>query len=122
VIRLFGGAISSLIDKKGFHICYTCIFYVNMSLAGNVLSHLTVTNLLLGLIAYVALKFGWQIVYYRFFHPLAKFPGPFWASVTRLWIAKHNLQETEVPTVYALAQEYGQSCLGFGYYNHVAYR
>ncbi|CAG7963525.1 unnamed protein product [Penicillium olsonii] len=78
-----------------------------MGLIGNVLSLLTVTNLFLGLFAYVALTFGWQIVYYRFFHPLAKFPGPFWASVTRLWIAKHSLQETEVPTVYALAKEYG---------------
>ena len=92
-----------------------CFIYVQsvslnaMGLAGNVLSLLTVTNLFLGLVAYVALKFGWQIVYYRFFHPLAKFPGPFWASVTRLWIAKHNLQETEVPTVYALAKEYGRS-------------
>lgn len=81
-----------------------------MGLAGNVLSLLTVANLSLALFAYVALTFGWQIVYYRFFHPLAKFPGPFWASVTRLWIAKHSLQQTEVPTVYALAKEYGQSC------------
>jgi hypothetical protein len=86
-----------------------------MGLAGNILSLLTVTNFFLGLIAYVALKFGWQVVYYRFFHPLAKFPGPFWASVTRLWIAKHNLQETEVPTVYALAKEYGQSRVPFYY-------
>jgi hypothetical protein len=78
-----------------------------MGLAENVLSLVTVTNVILGLVAYVALKFGWQVIYYRFFSPLAKFPGPFWGSVTRLWIAWHNLQETEVPTVYALAQKYG---------------
>ncbi|KAJ5409605.1 uncharacterized protein N7487_003964 [Penicillium crustosum] len=78
-----------------------------MGLAENVLSLVTVTNVILGLVAYVALKFSWQIIYYRFFSPLAKFPGPFWGSVTRLWIAWHNLQETEVPTVYALAQKYG---------------
>lgn len=82
-----------------------------MGLAGNVLSLMTVTNILLGLIAYITLKFSWQIIHYRFFHPLAKFPGPFWASVTRLWIAKHNLLETEVPTTYALVKEYGQSCM-----------
>lgn len=82
-----------------------------MGLAGNILSLMTLTNILLGLIAYITLKFSWQIVHYRIFHPLAKSPGPFWASVTRLWIAKHNLLETEVPTVYALVKEYGQSCM-----------
>lgn len=78
-----------------------------MGLAEYILSLVTVTNVVLGLIAYVALKFGYQIIYYRFFHPLSKFPGPFWGSVTRLWIAWHNLQETEVPTVYELTKEHG---------------
>lgn len=27
-----------------------------------------------------------SIVYARIFHPLAKFPGPFWASVSRGWL------------------------------------
>ncbi|KAJ5613814.1 Cytochrome P450 E-class group I [Penicillium herquei] len=26
------------------------------------------------------------IIYTRFFHPLARFPGPFWASVSRAWV------------------------------------
>jgi hypothetical protein len=78
-----------------------------MGLAGTILSLLTVSNFILGLIVYVVFKFGYQIVYYRFFHPLSKFPGPFWGSVTRLWIAWHNLQETEVPTVYQLTKEHG---------------
>lgn len=72
------------------------------------LSQLTLGNVCLGLGAYVALQFLYQIVYYRFFHPLSVFPGPFWASVTRLWIAWHNLRETEVPTVRALAKQYGK--------------
>ena len=80
-----------------------------MGLAENVLSLVTVTNVILSLVAYVTLKFAWQAIYYRFFSPLANFPGPFWGSVTRLWIAWHNLQETEVPTVYALAKKYGWS-------------
>lgn len=25
------------------------------------------------------------IVHYRFLHPLSKYPGPFWASITNLW-------------------------------------
>ncbi|KAI1081594.1 flavonoid 3',5'-hydroxylase [Whalleya microplaca] len=40
--------------------------------------------------AYVLFKIFQQIVYYRIYHPLAKFPGPFWGSVTRLWITYHN--------------------------------
>ncbi|KAI9370285.1 cytochrome P450 [Aspergillus egyptiacus] len=31
------------------------------------------------------------IVYARTFHPLAKFPGPFWASITRIWTVLHVL-------------------------------
>lgn len=72
-----------------------------------VLSLVTVTNIILAIFAYVGLKFLYQIVYYRFFHPLSVFPGPFWGSVTRLWIAWHNLKETELPTVYALTKKYG---------------
>lgn len=78
-----------------------------MDLAGNALSFVTVTNVFIALIAYGVLKSSYQIIYYRFFHPLAAFPGPFWASVTRLWIAKQNLQETEYLTVYDLAKKYG---------------
>ncbi|KAJ6439271.1 hypothetical protein O9K51_07156 [Purpureocillium lavendulum] len=40
----------------------------------------------------------YQIVHYHFFHPLVKFPGPFWAGVTRLWLAYHNLAEDELET------------------------
>ncbi|KAF9891592.1 hypothetical protein FE257_003603 [Aspergillus nanangensis] len=79
-----------------------------MGLVGEgLLSKFTVTNAVLALVAYVAIKFLYQIVYYRFFHPLAAFPGPFWGSVTRLWIAWHNMNETELPTVYALTKKYG---------------
>ncbi|RDW74279.1 cytochrome P450 [Aspergillus mulundensis] len=78
-----------------------------MGLGEQVLSQLTLANVVLGCVAYVALKFIYQIVYYRFFHPLSVFPGPFWGSVTRLWIAWHNLNETELPTVYDLTKKYG---------------
>ncbi|KAI2790843.1 hypothetical protein POX_c03694 [Penicillium oxalicum] len=78
-----------------------------MGLAAQIVSLLTVTNALLSLVAYFVLKLGYQIIYYRFFHPLAAFPGPFWASVTRLWIAKQNLQETEYLTAYDLSKKYG---------------
>jgi hypothetical protein len=44
---------------------------------------LTLLNAIIALVAFVV----YQIVYCRYFHPLAKFPGPFWASITRLWLA-----------------------------------
>jgi hypothetical protein len=79
-----------------------------MGLREQLVSQLTVTNVILSFAAYVALKFLYQIIYYRFFHPLSVFPGPFWGSVTRLWIAWHNMNETELPTVYALTKKYGK--------------
>lgn len=81
-----------------------------MGLAEHALSLVTVTNVVFSIIAYVVLKFVYQIVHYRFLHPLSAFPGPFWASVTRLWIAKQNLQETEYLTVYGLSKKYGTPC------------
>ena len=30
------------------------------------------------------------ILYQRYFHPLAFIPGPFWASLSRLWMTKHS--------------------------------
>jgi hypothetical protein len=51
------------------------------------LSFLSFRNILLALLGYFVARVVYQIVYYRYFHPLSKFPGPFWASVTRLWIA-----------------------------------
>jgi hypothetical protein len=79
-----------------------------MGFAENALSLVTVAYVFLGLLAYVILKAVFQIVHYRFFHPLKEFPGPFWASVTRLWIAKQNLQETEYLTAHELTKKYGK--------------
>ena len=60
-------------------------------------SILTIRNIVLSILLYVALQCSYQVVYYRFFHPLAKFPGPFWAGVTRLWIAYPDLTGQERP-------------------------
>ncbi|EYE92329.1 cytochrome P450 [Aspergillus ruber CBS 135680] len=78
-----------------------------MSFGQAVLSQITVAKVILGLLAYAVLRVVYQVVYYRFFHSLSAFPGPFWGSVTRFWIAWHNLKETEVPTVHALTKKYG---------------
>ncbi|KAH7031394.1 flavonoid 3',5'-hydroxylase [Microdochium trichocladiopsis] len=68
---------------------------------------LSITNLFGLGFAYVAFKAISQIVYYRFFHPLAQFPGPFWGSVTRLWLTYHNVKADECETVQALHKKHG---------------
>jgi len=70
---------------------------------------------LLGLLHVVG-SFVYQIIYYRFFHPLSKYPGPFWGSVTRLWITYHNVKGDEPETFQALHRKYGMSA----YSHHVS--
>lgn len=66
------------------------------------------SKLILAAIAYITFKVLYQIVYYRFLHPLAKFPGNFWGSVTRLWITYHNVKEDECQTFRELHKEHGK--------------
>ena len=58
-------------------------------------------------VGYVLYSVLYQIVYYRFFHPLAAFPGPFWASVTRLWITYVNIRGQEADKCHELHKKYG---------------
>lgn len=71
------------------------------------ISILTPGNIILAVFAYYFLRLVIESVYYRFFHPLSKFPGPFWASISRLWIAYHNLKEDELYLILKLHQQYG---------------
>ena len=55
------------------------------------ISLLTFRNIVLAVSAFVILQCFYQVVYYRFFSPLAKFPGPFWAAATRMWVASVDI-------------------------------
>ena len=72
-----------------------------------ILSYLTLRNAFLLFTAFVVYNTVSQIVYYRFFHPLRKFPGPFWASVTRLWLGWHCWRQDELDIIYQLHEKYG---------------
>jgi hypothetical protein len=50
-----------------------------------------------------------QLIYYPFFHPLARFPGPYWASVSRLWIAREFWIGSELETIKQLHEKHGKS-------------
>lgn len=60
------------------------------------------------LVAIVAYWAFW-IIYARWFHPLAKFPGPFWASITRVWTVLHVLPGDAEKAQKKLHERYG-SC------------
>jgi len=47
------------------------------------------------------------VIYQRFFHPLASVPGPFWASLTRLWITKHSWDGDMHRVMIALHAKHG---------------
>lgn len=70
---------------------------------------LSFSSLTLLIVAYVAFSVVYQVVHYRFFHPLAKFPGSFWGSVTRLWITYHNVKEDECATYQELHKKHGNA-------------
>lgn len=47
------------------------------------------------------------VVYARFFHPLAKYPGPFFASITRLWHIIDVASGSSDKTQRQLHEKYG---------------
>lgn len=47
------------------------------------------------------------VVYQRFFHPLASIPGPFWASLSRLWMTKHSWDGNMNTTMIELHEKHG---------------
>ena len=48
-----------------------------------------------------------QVIRYRYLHPLKEYPGPFWAGVTRLWLAWHSYHGTELEACRNAVIKYG---------------
>ncbi|KAL4816671.1 putative P450 monooxygenase [Aspergillus spinulosporus] len=71
------------------------------------LHSLNASTILLTLVTVIILQFLCQIIYYKFFHPLRHYPGPFWASVTRLWSAWHYFRGTETELLWQAVKKYG---------------
>ncbi|KAL4748996.1 hypothetical protein BDW72DRAFT_195244 [Aspergillus terricola var. indicus] len=71
------------------------------------LHSLNVSTILLTLATIVSLLFLCQIIYYKFFHPLRHYPGPFWAGVTRLWSAWYYFRGTETEVSWQAVKKYG---------------
>ncbi|TDZ30108.1 Cytochrome P450 monooxygenase gsfF [Colletotrichum spinosum] len=62
-------------------------------------------SLLLGL---VPVSLAFYIIHQRYFHPLAGFPGPFWASITDLWQVNQFLSLRQPYNLTELHRKYGE--------------
>lgn len=71
---------------------------------------LNTSSIFLILVTVVALQFLCQIIYYKIFHPLRHYPGPFWAGVTRLWSAWHYFRGTETEVSWQAVKKCGWAC------------
>ncbi|KAF6824782.1 isotrichodermin C-15 hydroxylase [Colletotrichum plurivorum] len=52
--------------------------------------------------------FAAYVVYQRYFHPLAAYPGPFWASITDLWQVNQFLSLRQPYNLTELHEKYGE--------------
>lgn len=72
--RLFWGAV-----------CTSVAIFTLLLSHERVMTCMTVWEIVPPLLAYLLGLFGSIVVYRVFFHRLRRFPGPFWASVSKFW-------------------------------------
>ncbi|KAL4952493.1 putative P450 monooxygenase [Aspergillus filifer] len=63
--------------------------------------------ILLSALSLASVYVSCQIIYYKLFHPLRHYPGPFWAGVTSLWAAWHVFWGRETLLHWELKKKYG---------------
>ncbi|KAL4936252.1 hypothetical protein BDV06DRAFT_233587 [Aspergillus oleicola] len=68
---------------------------------------ITFPSILLAVIAFISVYISIQIIYYKCFHPLRHYPGPFWAGVTSLWSAWHIFWGTETLECWEATKKWG---------------
>jgi len=85
------------------------ILLVNMPVLHSLGENGLIANLSLPLLVAISLPvlFLSYVVYQRSFHPLANVPGPYWASITRLWMVKHSIDGDMHRTMIALHEKHG---------------
>lgn len=64
-----------------------------------------------GILLVIVLAIAKSVIATRYFHPLSQFPGPFFASISRLWIVYYNLLGREYLKEYDLHKKYGKEIL-----------
>lgn len=61
-----------------------------------------------GIVLTIILAIAKSVIQTRYFHPLSEFPGPFFASVSRLYLTYYNLLGKEYLKEYELHKKYGK--------------
>ena len=61
----------------------------------------------LAIVTAVVIQLFIQLVIYPFFHPLSKFPGPYWAKTSRIWMAYKFWAGTELSIYENLHAQHG---------------
>lgn len=71
---------------------------------------LTVSHVLWSILVVLATPLLYRILYTQFFHPLAKFPGPWYATSTSLYGAIISVRKEEPEFLRSLVKKYGSTC------------
>lgn len=74
--------------------------------------------LFLGIPAFFTLYVFVTIVYNLFFHPLRRYPGPFLASISRLWSRIGNFHGCKSERIHAAHEKYGKHPLNLSPRGH----
>ncbi|KAL4963142.1 putative P450 monooxygenase [Aspergillus stella-maris] len=65
------------------------------------------SSIILSALSLAIVYISCQIIYYKLFHPLRHYPGPFWAGVTTLWTAWHVFWGRETLLHWEIREKYG---------------
>ena len=96
--------IEKLVQQKAtISVHHFCSSLVMASLYDNIVS---IPPLWLLAVCLTVASFAY-VLYLRYLHPLASIPGPFWASLSRLWMAKHAWDGDMNVTMIELHKKYG---------------
>ncbi|OLN96818.1 Pisatin demethylase 5 [Colletotrichum chlorophyti] len=68
-------------------------------------THMSKAGLFLSLVLFILTSY---VIYQRYFHPLAKYPGPFWASITDVWQVCQFLSLKQPYKLTDLHERHGQ--------------
>lgn len=83
-------------------------------MASFVLSHIDKVSFPVLVLLALVVPLAAYIVYQRYFHPLAKYPGPFWASITDLWQVSEFLSLQQPYNLTDLHEKYNSPFVRYG--------
>lgn len=83
-------------------------------MASFLLSQISPGTALAGIVLACVASLSAYVIYQRWFHPLAKYPGPFWASITDLWQVSEFLSLQQPYNLTDLHAKYNSPFVRYG--------